>query len=86
MKNITREQLRSEVQKLFSENNLHYEFDIDCINHVHVFVEDGDWKHDHLRLKHIMNINDYLCLDTNNLDAEDDGDDSYSAEYIFMKM
>ena len=86
MEQSSRQQLRGEISKIFSDNNVYYEFDIDGNNHVNITVENGDWKHDHLRLKHIMTLNNFICVDSTAIDEEDDGDDTYSAEYYFVKM
>ena len=86
MEHSSRNQLRSEVSKIFSDNNVYYEFYIDRNSHVNITVEDGDWKHDHLRLMHIMALNNFICVDSTAIDEEDNGDDTYSAEYCFVKM
>lgn len=83
MEQNKRQQIRDEVGKIFSDNNISHEFDVDRNNHVRVIVEDGDWKHDHLRLRRIMTLNNFICLDEILTDDEDD--DSYSAEYCFFK-
>ena len=86
MEQNKRKQLRDEISKIFSENNVNYEFDIDRNNHVNITIEDGDWKHDHLKLKHIMTLNNFICADLTAVDEEGNGDDTYSAEYCFVKM
>lgn len=49
---------------------------------IQVFVDNGDWKHDHLRVVHL--INDNFCPDEIREEVtEEDGSDCYSAVHIF---
>lgn len=86
MEQSSRQQLRNKIKKIFSDYKVNYEFDISRNDLVIITIEDGDWKHDHLRLKHIMTLNNFICVDSTSIDEEDDGDDTYSAEYCFVKM
>lgn len=51
-------------------------------------IEWGDWKHDHLRFdfltREFLSENGYELLDTNEIETEEDGSDTYSATHIFM--
>ena len=86
MEQSSRQQLRNKIKKIFSDYKVNYEFDISRNDLVIITIEDGDWKHDHLRLKQIMTLNNFICVDSTAIDEEDDGDDTYSAEYCFAKM
>ena len=56
--------------------------DFDNKIEIQVFVNNGDWKHDHLRVAHL--INDTFCPDEIREEVtEEDGSDCYSAVHIF---
>ena len=78
-----KKELQSTVKTLFKEKNMNYDFYITKPYTVHVEVEWGDWKHDHLRLKQIMEQNGFSQTDERL--TEEDGSDCYSAEHIYMK-
>ena len=46
---------KADINRIFKENNLYYAYVIlDTDEIVGITIEDGDWKHDHIRLNHIM--------------------------------
>ena len=72
---------KEDVKRIFKENDIHYEWWVQDDGAVNVIVNWGDWKHDHLFLKHIMWKNHYRRIDE--IVTEEDGSDAYSAEYVF---
>ena len=73
---------REAIKRIFKENNLYYDYFILSNNEmIGIIVEDGDWKHDHLRLNYIMSKNNYIFIKENEIDTRDD--DSYSSTHYF---
>ena len=76
--------MKNKIKQIFKENNLSYDWDINaelsCV--VSVYVEWGDWKHDHIYLDNIMKQNGFnrICEEV----TEEDGSDTYSATHIFI--
>jgi len=75
-------QERENIQSLLSTNDMHYDFDIDSQGFIEITVEDGDWKHDHIRLKNLMAKNGYIFFGSKEI-GEDTGGDWYSAIHRF---
>ena len=75
-------QLREQIQTLLTANDMHYDFDIDSQGFIEITVEDGDWKHDHIRLKNLMAKNGYVLFGSKEI-GEDTGGDWYSAIHKF---
>lgn len=75
-------QERENIQSLLSSNDMHYDFDIDSQGFIEITVEDGDWKHDHIRLKNLMAKNGYILFGSKEI-GEDTGGDWYSAIHRF---
>ena len=74
--------IQTKVSKIFEENKISYDYDVDEDRGlVEIHVEDGDWKHDHLRLKAIMQKNHFLLVC---VQAEESLDDCYTAVYTFL--
>lgn len=71
--------LENKIKEIFDRHKLYYDYY--CFNNeVIIYVECGDWKHDHLLLKDIMSKNNFVCV----LVAEEPSDeDCYNAEYTF---
>ena len=73
---------REDINRIFKENNLYYDYFILSNNEmIGIIVEDGDWKHDHLRLNYIMSKNNYIFIKENEIGTSDD--DSYSSTHYF---
>ena len=73
---------REDINRIFKENNLYYYYFILSNNEmIGIIVEDGDWKHDHLRLNYIMSKNNYIFIKENEIGTSDD--DSYSSTHYF---
>ena len=71
-----------DIKRIFKENECYYDWSIDSFDGtIEINVEWGDWKHDHLFLKHIMWKNHYR--QTNEVVTEEDGSDTYSAIHYF---
>ena len=75
-------QLREQIQTLLTANDMHYDFDVDPQCFISITVEDGDWKHDHIRLKNLMSKNGYVYFGCKEI-GEDTGGDWYSAIHKF---
>lgn len=75
-------QERENIQSLLSANDMHYDFDVDSQGFIEITVEDGDWKHDHIRLKNLMAKNGYILFGSKEI-GEDTGGDWYSAIHKF---
>ena len=73
---------REDINRIFKENNLYYDYFILSNNEmIGIIIENGDWKHDHLRLNYIMSKNNYIFVKENEIDTSDD--DSYSSTHYF---
>ena len=75
-------QTRENIKKLLSDNNLHYDFDVDNDGYINITIEDGDWKRDHIMLKQLMAKNGYILMESKDI-GEDTGGDWYSAIHKF---
>lgn len=75
-------QEREKIKSLLTANDMHYDFDIDGQGFIEITVEDGDWKHDHIRLKNLMAKNGYVLFGSKEI-GEDTGGDWYSAIHKF---
>lgn len=73
---------KADINRIFKENNLYYAyFILDTDEIVGITIEDGDWKHDHIRLKHIMLKNNYKLIKEEKIGTSDE--DSYSSTHYF---
>ena len=73
---------REDINRIFKENNLYYDYFILSNNGmIEIIIENGDWKHDHLRLNYIMSKNNYIFIKENEIGTSDD--DSYSSTHYF---
>ena len=70
------------VKNIFKKNKLYYDWWCETDTMVQIVVNDGDWKHDHLRLRNIMKDNGFDYLGRYITDESND-DDTFSAQYIF---
>lgn len=73
---------KADINRIFKENNLYYAYGIlDTDELVGITIEDGDWKHDHIRLNHIMLKNNYKLIKEEEIGTSDE--DSYSSTHYF---
>ena len=79
MATTTTTTLEDKIYNIFKENELSYDYSVIGDN-VEIEVYWGDWKHDHLRLKHIMSNNGFMCMNEHITDSDED---CYDAEYTF---
>ena len=82
---ITFARMKEIIKKIFKEHNLHYSWYVIAANMVEIYVDCGDWKHDHLYLQRLMTNNGFKFVG-NEVDEEDEdnGDDTYSATHTYM--
>ena len=79
--------LQDKVEKILKDNEVYgYEldFNLELENVVYIEIEWGDWKHDHLRLKWIMEKNGFRQAGEDV--TEEDGSDCYSATHTFIYL
>ena len=74
----------NELSKYLKENNVEVDISIYDDNMLTAIIEDGDWKHDHLHFRNLINdffwdINEDAKM-TSKVTSSD-GSDTYSAEY-----
>ena len=69
------------VLNLFKKNQINYDFDVIGPGSIQVFVECGDWKHDHLFLDHIMKEAGFEWLGDRL--TREDGSDCYSSIHYY---
>jgi len=75
---------RRKIKALLEENKMHYEFTVDSNGFIEITVTDGDWKHDHIALQNAMKKAGYISFGRHIIeDDEDNGDDSFSAIYLY---
>ena len=77
--------LQEKVENLLRDNKVYsYELDFDLDNDrvVYIELEWGDWKHDHLSLKWLMEENGFTQAGEEV--TEEDGSDCYSAIHTFI--
>lgn len=73
---------RTDINRIFKENNLCYDSYISTTNGmIEITIEDGDWKHDHIRLNYIMRKNHYRLIKEVEIGTSED--DSYSSTHYF---
>lgn len=80
---MERKDIEKDIQRIFKENEMWYDWDVNLDGSVEIYVDWGDWKHDHLYLNYIMKENGYLF--TGEEVTEEDGSDAYSATHTFLK-
>lgn len=74
--------LKERVSEIFAKNKISYYCDYNCnAQQVIITIFDGDWKHDHLFLKNLMDKNGFECIDEYITDSDCD---CYDCEYTFQ--
>ena len=82
-KTMERKDIEKDIQRIFEENEMWYDCDVNLDGSVEISVVWGDWKHDHLCLNYVMRENGYILIDEKV--TEEDGSDAYSAVHTFLK-
>lgn len=77
------EQEQRKIKELLSSHKMHYDFEIDSQGFIEITVENGDWKHDHLALQHIMREAGYIPFGRHIPEEQECGDDSFTAIYLY---
>jgi len=75
-------ELYMKVWNLLSSNQMYYFISVINSSSVEVYVEDGDWKHEHLVLQRLMEENGFTLVCREN--TREDGSDCYSAVHTYM--
>ena len=75
-------QLREKIGKILADNKMPYDYTIDEQGYIKITVENGDWKHDHLRLKTIMRENGFISFGRH-IPDEETGEDCFTAIYLY---
>ena len=74
-----------EVDNILMENKLHASVYVSKLeNKLFVEINWGDWKHEHLRCRYILENNGYVQI--NEQETEENGTDCYSSIHSFMKL
>ncbi len=75
---MERKEQQERIEKLFKENKIYYEWEIDPdTDVVSVYIDLGDWKHDHLYIDYLMRENDFKQI--GETVTFEDGDDCYGS-------
>lgn len=82
---MTRTELSNKVSKIFKSANINTDWYVVSDTDIEVYIEDGDWKHDHVYLRLTLEKNGFICIDREQV-GEDEGGDWYSANYTFRYM
>ena len=69
------------IEKILRNNNISAEVHQKNNNVVEVEISWGDWKHDHMRAKYLLNNAGFEFIST--IVTEEDGSDTYSAVHFF---
>lgn len=75
-------EIERKVAKVFNDNDLHYDFYVRANGEVEVVVHWGDWKHDHLCLKNVMEDNGFTQV-REMPDGAPTGGDTYTATHVY---
>lgn len=80
-KKMKLKQIAKDIQEIFEQHELDYEWQVEDNGLVSVNVEYGDWKHDHAYLVYVMKENRYREIMEQI--TETDGSDCYSSIHKF---
>jgi hypothetical protein len=75
-------ELRMLVWNLLSSHQMYYSISVINSSCVEISVDNGDWKHEHLGLRHLMEKNGFTFIGKEI--TGDDGSDCYSAVHTYM--
>lgn len=77
------EDKRKAIGDILKNNKMFYDYSVDSNGIIEITVENGDWKHDHIRLRNLMSQMNYVFYGRHIAD-EENGDDSFSAVYLYF--
>ena len=80
---MERKDIEKDIQRIFKEKDMWYEWGVCLDGTVEIEVCWGDWKHDHLYLDHVMKENGYGLRGERV--TESNGSDAYSAIHTYFK-
>lgn len=78
-----KKQTKERVKEILSSNKMFYDFTVDENGYIEITVENGDWKHDHIALQHIMREAGFVSFGRHIPEDQDNGDDSFTAIYLY---
>jgi hypothetical protein len=81
---MERNDIEKDIQRIFKEKDIWYEWGVGLDGTVEIEVCWGDWKHDHLYLDHVMRENGYGLA--GEMVTESDGSDAYSSVHRYRRM
>ena len=73
--------IENKVEGVFKKHDLWYDYEITAPNTCTIFVEWGDWKHDHAYLDYLMEKYGFELV--NEELTEDNGSDCYCASHYY---
>ena len=80
---MTTQERIDKVNKIFNDERCEFTAEPNGFDEVEITIDMGDWKHEHLWAKNLMEFLGYKEI--GNKVTEEDGSDCYSAEHYFLK-
>lgn len=79
-------QLFFKIRDLLKKHDMYYDILPQGNGNFQIIVTNGDWKHDHIRLRNIMKSYGYIFIGRYIPEEEEDSvDDSFSAVYLYSE-
>ena len=75
----------NKIREALKENEMYYDAYQNVSGEIEIYVDWGDWKHDHARLVNFMRKMGYAQIDYQVVE-DNCGDDAYSATHKFRKL
>jgi hypothetical protein len=76
--------LNDEIKRYLNYNEIYPDCVYENEGNIEIEINDGDWKHDHIRCKYLMSELGYNQLDV--VVTEESDSDCYSAVHIYAKQ